>query len=88
MTTQIAVRLADDELAELDEVVRSGRWESRAGAVRSAVRMLLSAERDAAVAEQYRRAYAERPQEEWLAESSALAMGESIAERTPPRRAG
>jgi Arc/MetJ-type ribon-helix-helix transcriptional regulator len=37
MSTQIAVRLSDDELAELDWVVVRGEFESRAEAVRAAV---------------------------------------------------
>lgn len=43
--TQIAVRLDEDDVDRLDEMVSQGRFDSRAGAVRAAVRWMLEAER-------------------------------------------
>jgi len=58
---QIAIRLSDDELAALDQLVAAGNFESRAAAVRDALTRALKAEEDRQIAEEYRRAYAEHP---------------------------
>lgn len=56
---QIAVRLPEDLLARLDELVARGGYESRAAAVRAGIQAVLELERhqriDAAVVEGYRR---------------------------------
>jgi Arc/MetJ-type ribon-helix-helix transcriptional regulator len=41
MTMQIAVKLSDEMLAALDELVTAGHFESRSGAVRAGVREIL-----------------------------------------------
>lgn len=57
--TQIATRLSEDDVAQLDVLVAQGRFESRADAVRAAVASFLDAERrrrvGEAIAEGYRR---------------------------------
>lgn len=58
---QVAVRLTDDELAGLDELVREGRFESRTAAIRQALADQRRTESDCALAEAYRRAYAHTP---------------------------
>jgi Arc/MetJ-type ribon-helix-helix transcriptional regulator len=59
MTTQIAVKLPDELVADLDELVRSGSFPSRSSAVRRALEVLLRADRrrrvDAAFAEGFDR---------------------------------
>lgn len=57
-TEQIAVRLSDELLAELDGLIEQGRYPSRAAAVRAGVEALTELERqratDAAVVAGYR----------------------------------
>jgi Arc/MetJ-type ribon-helix-helix transcriptional regulator len=59
MSIQIAVRLPDDLVGELDELIRDGRFESRAEAVRSALLTLVERDRrrrvGEAIADGYRR---------------------------------
>jgi Arc/MetJ-type ribon-helix-helix transcriptional regulator len=58
-TEQIAVRLPRELLAELDMLVKAGRYESRAAAVRAGVEAIARAERerviDRAMVDGYRR---------------------------------
>lgn len=58
-TEQIAVRLPEELLAELDALVASGFYESRAAAVRAGVEAIMVLERrqqtDRAIVEGYRR---------------------------------
>jgi Arc/MetJ-type ribon-helix-helix transcriptional regulator len=58
MSVQIAVRLAEDELARLDAAVARGAFASRAAAVRAGLVAVLREEREAQIAAAYRRAYA------------------------------
>ena len=72
-SAQIAVRLSAEELQRLDELVRTGRFASRADAIRAGIAALAANEIDAQIVEAYRR----QPQEDWeleLAERSARAM--------------
>lgn len=59
---QIAVRLSDDELREVDAAVAAGYARSRAEAVRAGLELLRKKRRSEEIAEEYRRAYAEHPQ--------------------------
>lgn len=79
---QIAIRLPEEDLAALDAAVAAGRYPSRAAAVRAGIHELVRTERNRELADAYRRAYADTPQEEWFAESSAHAAGELLTERT------
>jgi len=81
MAQQIAIRLDDEDLAALDAEVASGRYPSRAAAVRAGVRGLARERRSREIAERYRRAYGDVPQEPWFAQASAQAAGELLAER-------
>ena len=81
MSEQIAVRIADEDLAALDESVRAGTYPNRAAAVRAGIALVLRQERDRGIAQAHRRAYGEHAQEDWFAESSAQAMGEVLARR-------
>jgi len=69
MSRQIAVRLDDDQLAALDAEVASGKFESRAEAVRAAIDRMLREEREREIAEAYRRGYGRQPQEEWVGQA-------------------
>jgi Arc/MetJ-type ribon-helix-helix transcriptional regulator len=84
MSQQIAIRLDDEDLTALDAAVASGRYPSRAAAVRAGIGGLLREQRDLEIAEEYRRAYREHPQEPQFAEASALLAGERLAERSSP----
>lgn len=83
MSQQIAIRLHDEDLAALDAAVAAGRYPSRAAAVRAGIGELVREQRDREIAEEYRRAYSEHPQEPWFAEASALLAGEQLAKRSP-----
>lgn len=61
---QVAIRLDDAELAALDGMVSSGRFPSRAAAIRHALAVQSRAERDREIAEAYARAYGGRPTSE------------------------
>ncbi len=58
---QIAVRLDDAEIAALDTMVSSGRFRSRAEAVRVALRTQRHLEEDRVIAEAYARGYGQQP---------------------------
>lgn len=80
MTEQIAVRLPEELLAALDDLVEREVYESRAAAVRAGLRAVLEIERrradDRAVVEGYRR-IPPTPEEEAAALSS---LRDAIAE--------
>jgi Arc/MetJ-type ribon-helix-helix transcriptional regulator len=82
MSQQIAIRLEDDDLTALDAAVAAGYFPSRAAAVRAGIRELLREQRNREIAEEYRRAYNEHPQDPRFAEASALIAGERLAERS------
>lgn len=75
--TQIAVRLDDELVARLDELVREGRFASRADALRHAVQAYVDRERRRRVGEAIAEGYRRLPQTEEEtagAEESARAM--------------
>lgn len=80
MSQQIAVRIADGELRQLDAAVDRGSYPTRAAAVRAALELLLREEREREIAERYRRGYAERPQEGWVGDAGREAMAEVLDE--------
>jgi Arc/MetJ-type ribon-helix-helix transcriptional regulator len=80
MSAQIAIRIPERDLAALDEAVRAGRFASRAAAVREALDRLLASEREREIAEEYRRAYAQHPEEDWVGRVGEALMAESIEE--------
>jgi Arc/MetJ-type ribon-helix-helix transcriptional regulator len=59
--SQIAVRLTDDETSRLDAAVAAGSFESRAEAVRAALKLLERELFEARVADSYRAAYVVQP---------------------------
>jgi Arc/MetJ-type ribon-helix-helix transcriptional regulator len=72
--SQIAVRLSDSELRQLDAVVDSGGFGTRAEAVRAGIRLLTQAARDQRIAAAYAKAYGEVPLTEDEAEMLDAAM--------------
>ena len=72
--TQIAVKLPDGLVRELDELVAQGRFPSRSSAVRRAVEMIVSGQRRDALEESYADGYRQIPESESeLAEATRLA---------------
>lgn len=80
MAQQIAVRIPSEDLARIDAAVERGRFASRAAAVRAGLELLLKVEREREIAEEYRRAYAASPQEDWVGEAG-LALGAALITR-------
>ncbi len=60
--TQVAVRLDNEEVAQLDRLVRAGVYPSRAAAIRAALAAQRRAEEDRHIAAAYQQAYGNRPQ--------------------------
>ena len=71
---QIAVKLPDELLRELDELVAQGHFSSRSSAVRRAVEIIISGQRRDALAEAYANGYRNVPESEGeMAEATRLA---------------
>lgn len=64
MSQQIAVRMSDEDLAEMDCLVGSGRFGSRAELVRAALQILLRAEHQREADEATISGYTKYPQTE------------------------
>ncbi|MFN0089331.1 MAG: ribbon-helix-helix domain-containing protein [Acidimicrobiales bacterium] len=79
-TEQIAVRLPEDQLAILDDLVRRGVYASRADAVRAGIRAVVELDRrdqiDRAVIEGYRRV----PPTEQERDAAIASLRNAIAE--------
>ena len=79
-TEQIAVRLSDELLTGLDELVRRGLYESRAAAVRAGVEALMEIEErrrvDREVVEGYRRS----PMREAERQAAVASLRDAILE--------
>ncbi|MDQ3273501.1 MAG: ribbon-helix-helix domain-containing protein [Actinomycetota bacterium] len=84
--TQVAVRLDEAEVAALDELVRAGRFPSRAAAIRDALGRQRRAEQDREIAAAYARGYGERPQDvmdEGAGRIGVAAMAEFYQDEPP-----
>lgn len=64
MSTQLAIRLPDETLADLDWLVVRCQYSSRTEAMRSAIEAAIKAERRRQIDEQYIEAYTRVPQTE------------------------
>jgi Arc/MetJ-type ribon-helix-helix transcriptional regulator len=64
MSQQIAIRIPDSLAAELEGLVSSGRFESKADAVRTALETLIDAERRADVGRRIVEGYRRVPQDD------------------------
>ncbi len=88
MSQQIAIRLPNRDLDALDAAVAERRYPTRAAAVRAGVELLLREERDRRIAEEYRRAYGEQPEDPWVGEAGLRLGAEAIRrEESSPERA-
>jgi Arc/MetJ-type ribon-helix-helix transcriptional regulator len=74
MPMQIALRIADDQIAGLDQLVDAGSFDNRTAAIRAAIDLLLADVRERAIAEAYRRGYTAFPQEDWAGEVGLALM--------------
>ena len=80
MTQQIAVKLPNRLVSDLDRLVGDGSFESRSHAVRYALEGLVRADRRRVIDEAFARGFADRPEsDEELADATRLAI-ESIEE--------
>ena len=86
MAQQIAIRLPDDDLTGIDAAVAAGRYPSRAAAVRAGVDLLLRVELDRRIADEYRHAYGERPDDARVGEAGLRLGAELISGEERERR--
>lgn len=80
MSEQIAVRIPDQLISALDDLVAGGRFSTRAAAVRSAIEALVDAERRNAQGEAIAAGYLALPQTEdeieWARKAAILSIAE------------
>lgn len=75
MTIQIAARLPDELVTEVDRLVRQGSFASRSEAVRSSLEAMVSGRRRQMLDEQYREALARMPEaDDELSDAHRLAV--------------
>jgi Arc/MetJ-type ribon-helix-helix transcriptional regulator len=80
MSKQIAIRIPNALIGELDRLVASGRFETRADAVRAALDAFLDAERRAEVARLIVEGYRRVPQDDADVAAAETAAATSIGE--------
>jgi Arc/MetJ-type ribon-helix-helix transcriptional regulator len=80
MSQQIAIRIPDDLATRLDALVSSGRFETKADAVRTALEALIEADRRAEVGRQIVEGYRRVPQEDADVTAASQAATRSIDE--------
>lgn len=80
MSEQIAIRIPDELARELDRLVASGGFASKADAVRLAVRRLVEAERSRRVGRDIAEGYRRIPQDDDEVEAARAAAIRSIEE--------
>jgi Arc/MetJ-type ribon-helix-helix transcriptional regulator len=80
MSQQIAIRIPDHLAADLDSLVSSGRFETKADAVRTALEALIDAERRAELGRQIVEGYRRVPQEDADVAAAGQAATRSIDE--------
>lgn len=73
--TQVAVKLPDDLVRQVDELVARGVFPSRSSVIRLGLEAIVTAQRQQAVAQAYERAYGQLAEsKEELAEATRLAI--------------
>ena len=80
MSQQIAIRIPNHLAADLDWLVSSGRFETKADAVRTALEALIDAERRAELGRQIVEGYRRVPQEDADVAAASQAATRSIDE--------
>lgn len=78
MGRSVWLTLSDEDSARLDRAVAEGRFETRAAALRAGLRAVLRIRSDDEIAEAYRRAYTEHPDEGWIGEVGAALAGQRV----------
>jgi Arc/MetJ-type ribon-helix-helix transcriptional regulator len=78
MSEQIAVRMPDDLAAAIEALVTSGRFPTKADAVRTAVEALVESERRREVGERIAEGYRRTPQDDEDMEAARAAAIRSI----------
>jgi Arc/MetJ-type ribon-helix-helix transcriptional regulator len=75
MTTQIAVKLPEGDVAELDRLVASGSFESRSEAIRAAIRALVTSDQRQRIDEAFAAGFRREPdRDDELADATRLAL--------------
>ena len=82
MSFQIAIRIPDILAGQLDQLVASGRFDTRADAVRAALEALIDAERRADVGRRIVEGYRKVPQDDVEVAAAAEAASRSIDEES------
>lgn len=80
MSLQIAIRIPEELAGQLEELVASGRFETKADAVRSALEALIDAERRSEVGRRIAEGYRRIPQEDDEVDAARDAAIRSIRE--------
>ena len=80
MSQQIAIRIPDALAAQLDRLVTSGRFETKADAVRTALESLIDTERRAEIGRQIVEGYRRVPQDDADVAAAAQATTRAIDE--------
>ena len=80
MSEQFAIRMSDELAGSLDELVATGRFATRAEAVRTAIEQLLEAERRADIGRRVVQGYTDVPQTDAEVATATEAAVRSIAE--------
>lgn len=78
MTQQIAIRIPDDQLQELDNAIKRGEFESRADGVRRALTGLLTELREREIAREYREAYTQYPDDPEVGRMGAKLLADAF----------
>jgi Arc/MetJ-type ribon-helix-helix transcriptional regulator len=78
--TQVTLKLPDDELARLDELIEAGRFPNRHAALRAAFERLLAAEAEALLDAQIVAGYERVPDGEGMDAAALAAARRSIAD--------
>jgi Arc/MetJ-type ribon-helix-helix transcriptional regulator len=84
MTRQIAIRIPDQQLEQLDKAVERGEFGSRSEAMRHALSGLLAELRERGIAREYREAYGRQPQGPEIGRAGAKLLAD-FYEREEPR---
>ena len=80
MSEQFAIRMSDELASSLDELVATGRFATRAEAVRAAIEQLLDTERRVAIGRRIVRGYSDVPQTDAEVAAATEAAVRSIEE--------
>jgi Arc/MetJ-type ribon-helix-helix transcriptional regulator len=78
MSAQIAVRMPDDLAAAVDALVTSGRFPTKADAVRTAIEVLVESERRREIGERIAEGYRRTPQDDEDVDAARAAAIRSI----------